>query len=237
MGVFFLLLAGSVAAQKSEVTFMSADSLRLSADNYFLHDTLPYLVMVHEQGSSKGEFYSIADRFMKMDLNCLAVDVRNGGDSRYFSNKTVKRMRKGDFGSYFTDVENDIKAAIHFAQERTSKDVYLLGAGANGSLCMKIAREEPLVRAVIAMSPGEFFRPALNIEDTISGLEKPLLVTATVLEFPYIEQMVSGVAEEYKTLFKPETAEGERGTSALLPDNPTSGEYWLALLLFFKELK
>lgn len=235
--VALVLLTASISQMREEVTFFSSDSLLVTADDYFLADTLPYLILVHEQGSSRGEFYYIADRFMKMDLNCLAVDVRNGGDSRYFSNETVKRMRQGNFGSGHADVENDIMAAIRFAGERTTGGIVLLGAGANGSLCLKIAREKPEVRAVIAMSPGEFFRPALNIQDTISGLEKPILVTATSMEYPYIDQMVSGIDEEYKTVFKPETAEGNRGSGALLPENSSSGEYWLALLLFFKELQ
>ena len=57
------------------------------------------------------------------------------------------------------------------------------------------------------------------------------------LELPYMEQMVSKVEEEYKTVFAPETSEGIRGTSALLPENPDNGEYWLTLLLFFKDLQ
>jgi len=233
----FVLMNSSMMAQRSDVTMFSADSLEISALDFFLHDSLPYLVLLHEQGSSKGEFIPFIERFQKMDLNCLAVDLRNGGDSRYFSNETAKNMRQGGFRNTYSDVESDILAAIDYALGKTNNELILLGAGANGSLGMKIAREHADVDGVIAMSPGEYFRPMLSIEDTISGLEKPLLITCSAMEYPYMEVLVSGVPDEYKTIFKPEQDEGRHGTSALMPDYPASAEYWLAVLLYFSELK
>ena len=102
---------------------------------------------------------------------------------------------------------------------------------------LKAAKEQTVVSAAIALSPGEFFLPLFSIENTISGIQKPLLITASRTEYPYVEQIMSNVEEEYKTIFVPENSEGERGSAALLPDNPSYTEYWLAILLFFKDLQ
>lgn len=236
--ILFLLLglSGIVNAQE-EITFLSADSLELTANLYFQADTLPYIVLLHEQGSSRGEFTSLAKRFQKMDYNCLAVDIRNGGSANFISNETVRRFQEGDFLMTREAVENDIRAAINYAFKASGQKVILLGSGATGSLCLKISTEMEEIKGVIALSPGEFFRPVLSIQDTISNLQKPVFAGSTQTEYPYIEQMFSGLDEAYKTIFKPEGSEGMRGTNALRPENPSNGEYWLAILLFFKELK
>lgn len=227
----------SVINAQEEISIFSADSLELTANQYFLSDTLPYLLLLHEQGSSRGEFEALADRFQKMNYNCLAVDVRNGGSANFISNETVRRVRHGDYIIGREEVEDDIRAAIDYAITASGKEVVLLGSGATGSLCLKLAKEMDEIMGVVAFSPGEFYAPFLSIQDTISGMQKPVFVASTQLEHPYVEQMLSGIDEEFKTSFKPEGGEGLRGTNALKPDNPTNGEYWLALLLFFKEFK
>jgi len=177
------------------------------------------------------------DRFQKMNYNCLAVDVRNGGNSNFIPNETAKRARSKEKSNNSEAVEADIRAAIDYAYGKSGMDVILLGVGANGSLVLKAAKEQDVVSAAIALSPGEFFLPLFSIKNAISGIQKPLLITASRTEYPYIEQIMSNVEEEYKTIFVPENSEGERGSAALLPDNPSYTEYWLAILLFFKDLQ
>lgn len=236
--ILFLSLGsfGIINAQE-EVSFLSADSLELTADHYFLADTLPYIVLLHEQGSSRGEFKSLAERFQKMDYNCLAVDIRNGGSANFISNETVRRFQYGNFIIGREEIENDIRASVNYAFIASGREVVLLGSGATGSLCLKISTEMDEIKGVVALSPGEFYQPFLSIQDTISNLQKPVFASSTQTEFPYVEQMLSGVDEAFKTTFKPEGDEGMRGSNALVPENPSNGEYWLAILLFFKEFK
>ncbi len=241
LAVFFLLLSlglpAKLNAQKTVVSFLSADSLEINADIYFSADSLPYLILLHEQGSSRGEFESLAKRFQKMDYNCMAVDIRNGGNANFISNETVRRTRQGNYILGREEVENDIRASVNYAFNKSGKEVVLLGSGATGSLCMKITKEMGEIKGVIALSPGEFYAPFLSIQDTISNMEKPVFVASTKAEYPYAERMLSGIDEEYKTAFEPLEDQGMRGTSALLPENPSNGEYWLAILLFFKGIK
>ena len=42
---------------KKTVTFSSADQLLITADEYIIEDDNPYILLFHQQESSRGEFY------------------------------------------------------------------------------------------------------------------------------------------------------------------------------------
>lgn len=222
--------------RKSTITFTAEDGLLVTADKYFTARENPYILLFHEQESSRGEFLNVARRLCKMDYNCLAVDIRNGEGKSYVSNETAKRCREHRCPTSVSDIELDMVAAIRYAYQQSNQPVILLGSGANGSLSLKIAMEHEHVRAVIALSPGEYFLPVINIEDTIAGLKKPAFITSSQSELPYISRLASGMDTQYLTLFEPQLGEGGRGTSALSEENEHNSEYWFALMLFFKEL-
>jgi pimeloyl-ACP methyl ester carboxylesterase len=232
----FILLSSFNAIRVKTITFTSADSLVITADEYTVSNEHPYVVLFHEQGSSRGEFQSVARRLCKMDYNCLAVDIRNGGSSGFVSNETAKRCRESRCDMGVAAIEMDMKSAIQYAFEKSDRAVILLGSGANGSLSLKLAAENELVKAVVALSPGEYFLPNLNIHDTLADLQKPVFITSSLSEFPYMETLASGMDQQYVTLFKPQLGEGGRGSAALTTENEHNSEYWLALLLFFKDL-
>ncbi|MCF8345887.1 MAG: dienelactone hydrolase family protein [Bacteroidales bacterium] len=230
-------VAAIAQPEYSLITYPSGDSLLITADDYFQSDTLPYLILLHEQGSSRGEFTGIVHRFQKMNFNCLVPDLRNGGNANFTSNETAVRSRELGFSRNRHAVELDILASISHAYNKSGKRVVLLGAGANASLALKAAKEQETVQAVIALSPGEFFQPLLSVKDTIAGLQKPVLITATKEELPYMEQLAKKVNDTNIILFAPDQSPGERGTQALLPSNPSNSEYWFNILLFFKDLQ
>ena len=235
--VFLVILLSSFnVIRKETVTFTSEDGLKVTADEYIIASDNPYILLFHEQESSRGEFNTIARKLCKMDYNCLAVDLRNGGNVNYVSNETVKRCRENRCPSGAAAVEKDMLAAVQFAYNKSNQPVILFGSCANGSLSLKVARENDQVRAVVALSPGEYFLPEINIQDTITHIRKPLFISSSLSEFPYVSQLVSGVDEQYVTLFEPKLGEGGRGSVSLSTDNPNHSEYWLALLLFFKDL-
>ena len=236
--IFILILAGTLqaSAAKTVVTYYSSDSVRITADHYFQADSLPYVILLHEQKASRGEFQPVVKRFLKMNFNCLVVDLRNGDETNYISNETVKCCRASGASQSFKMVEEDIHASISFVQEISKEKIVLIGAGANGGLALKVANENEAVYGCVALSPGEYFIPAMKIEQEITGMQKPVLLTGTKFEHPYLEQMVSGIGESYKSVFSPMEHEGARSVQAFLPENPSNGEYWLALLLFIKDI-
>jgi pimeloyl-ACP methyl ester carboxylesterase len=224
------------AVRVRTITYIAADGLEITADDYVIGPEKPYVLLLHEQGSSRGEFSTIARRICKLDYNCLAVDLRNGGNYKYKSNETVKRLRGLQLDAGLRGIELDLLASIRYASEKSNLPVVLLGSGANGSLSLKTALSSEHVRAVVALSPGEYFMPELKIQDVISSLKKPVFITSSKAEFPYVSELASGMEKQFVTLFEPNRGPGDRGTRSLLSDYKFNDEYWFALMLFFKDL-
>lgn len=236
----FLLLtivfSSSNSIRVRTVKFNSSDGLQITADEYTLDPGKPYVLLFHEQGSSRGEFNTIARRLCKLEYNCLAVDLRNGGKFDYVSNETARQLREKRLEAGINDIEEDAKAAIQYAYNKSKLPVVLFGSGANGSISLKIAASDSTVRAVVALSPGEYFLPEIKIQDAISQLKKPVFITSSKAELPYVSELASGIEKDYVTLFDPKQGEGERGTGSFSADYDYNTEYWIALILFFKEL-
>ncbi|MCK5067953.1 MAG: alpha/beta hydrolase [Bacteroidales bacterium] len=218
------------------ITLISADSLEITADEYIIAPDNPYILLFHEQGSSRGEYHTIARRLCKLDYNCLAVDIRNGGNNSHVSNETARRCRNNRCTTGINDIGQDVTAAIEYAYGKSKLPVILFGSSANGSLSLKLAVENDNVRAVVALSPGEYFMPSIKIQDTISHLKKPVFITSSKAEFPYVEELASGIEKDYVSLFEPKQGEGHRGTESLSVDYDDNTEYWVALILFFRDL-
>lgn len=234
--ILFFLFSSFSAIRESTVHFSAADGLRITADEYFVGPDNPYILLFHEQGSSRGEYKTIARRLCKINYNCLAVDLRNGGNDNFVSNETVKQLREGNSIAGIGGLEQDVEAAIQYAHEKSKLPVILFGSGANGSLSLLMSLRDENVRAVVALSPGEYFMPEIKIEDAITELKKPVFITSNRSEFPYVSELASGIDQENLTLFEPSLGEGKRGTASFSPDYDQNTEYWIALILFFKEL-
>lgn len=218
------------------VQFIAADGLEITADEYILGSGKPYVLLFHEQGSSRGEFSTIARRLCKLDYNCLAVDLRNGEKYDYVSNETARLLREKRLEAGFHDIEQDVLAAIRYVQEKSDQPVILFGSGANGSLSLSAALSHSSVRAVVALSPGEYFMPEIKIQEAISALQKPVFITSSKAEYPYVSELASGMEQKYVTLFEPKQGAGDRGSRSFSVDYEYNSEYWFALMLFFKDL-
>jgi pimeloyl-ACP methyl ester carboxylesterase len=224
------------AIRVKTITFTAVDGLEVTADEYIVDPFKPYILLFHEQGSSRGEFSTIARRLNKLEYNCLAVDLRNGGKYDYVSNETAKQLREKHLESDINGIEQDMLAAIQYVQGKSNLPVVLFGSGANGSLSLKVALSDTLVRAVVAVSPGEYFMPEIKIQEVIAPLEIPVFITSSKAEFPYVSELASGIDQNYVSLFEPKQGAGERGTGSFSVDYEYNTEYWLALILFFKDL-
>ena len=80
--------------ESSRVSFASPDGVEINADLYLADSTFPYMILYHDLRSSRGEFDPILKRFQKMNFNCLVPDLRNGGNSSFLANETLKRVRE-----------------------------------------------------------------------------------------------------------------------------------------------
>jgi dienelactone hydrolase len=236
-----LILAGSLISlfllqgTKEKVSFPSVDGLEITADKYLANEDYTFVLLFHQAGSSRGEFRDIAEKFMKLRYNCLAVDLRSGDNANFVNNETASRAREAGKSVNFLDALGDVSASIDYAYGLNSREVILLGSSFSASLAMIAGLNHPKVRAILAFSPGEYFGQDLRMEDSLKTCSKPLFVAVTEREQPYVKQMLTALPEDDYTLFQPDTL-GVHGARALWDDNPSKDEYWLALLMFINNL-
>jgi dienelactone hydrolase len=222
--------------RKSQVSFNASDGLIVSADLYQSVKSNPYIILFHQEKSCKGEFDSIASRFIKMNFNCMAVDLRSGDNLEFVKNETAIRAKEGGYSNSLSDASKDFEAAINFLYEISGKGICLFGSASSASLALIIGRENEHVKAIVAFSPGEYFAPEYQLKSILANYPKPVFVGCTAEEFLYLSD-IEGFPGTDKILFRPSTGEGLRGTHALLKENPSRDEYWLSLLIFFKSLQ
>jgi dienelactone hydrolase len=222
--------------RKSEVSFKATDGLEVSADLYQSDKSNPYIILFHQEQSCKGEFDSIAPRFIKMNFNCMAVDLRSGNDVGFSKNLTAQRARENGYQCSLTDAIKDIEGSIIYLNQLSEQKVSLYGSASSGSLALFSGRTNDLVKAVVAFSPGDYFSPEIDFKKVVENYPKPLFIACTKDEYPYLSG-ISGLPGQDRFLFQPTHGNGLRGTQALTKFNPERDEYWLQLLLFFKSLK
>ncbi len=222
--------------RKATVDFYSSDSLLITADHYLSRAEDPYIIFLHQENSSRGEYDSIAERFVKMRYNCLAVDLRVGDNYGYVNNRTAPRARKMKLSSR-QGVEKDIRAAISYIDEMSDDKVILLGSSLSATLALKVASEDERVKAVMAFSPGEYLRPGNPLKKILKNLTIPVYITCNPVEYPYLLKSADGIEEGTLTLFEPPANTTERASGMLRKSNPSYDEYWFSVLIFIKSLQ
>ena len=227
----------AIAFSQEEVSFYSAGSLKITADLYLNELNKPFIILFHQAESSRGEYRSIAPKLKNLGYNCLAVDLRSGRKSNYVKNQTAERARKGGLSTRYIDTEKDMVAALNYIQKYNNKPIVLLGSSYSASLVMKLGSENTNIKAVVAFSPGEYFKPDLDIQKTILGLNVPIFLASTELENNYLQELVSEIPDSNKTVYKPNGISGVHGAKALWEESPGSKECWFQLTYFFGKLE
>lgn len=225
-----------VSEAQEKVTFIAADGLQITADLYESNKDKPYILLFHQAGYSRGEYRQSAEKIIKFGYNCLAVDLRAGGEVNYIQNHTALLAIQQGYPADYLSSQQDIVAAIKWVKERSQEPVILFGSSFSASLCLLVAKENPDVKAVIAFSPGEFFEPGLTIQTELSHLNKPVFAASSKRENIYVNNVLKSVSLENKTIFTPEKG-GEHGSKSLWKSNPNNQEYWLALTMFFSKIR
>jgi dienelactone hydrolase len=239
ISLFAICLPENITAQvirKSKINFNAADSLLVTADVYQSRKSNPYVILLHQEESSRGEFDSIASRFIKMNYNCMAVDLRSGNNRGFVKNETALRAREAGYSFSLIDASIDIDAAIDFLYHYSGKKISLFGSKSSATLALIAGRDNDHVKAVIAFSPGEYFSPEFELKNVLSNYPKPVFIACTDEEYLYLSD-IEGLSGNGKILFKPASGGGASGTNALMKENPSRDEYWLSLLIFFKSLQ
>ena len=216
--LFFLLcILECNGTCQHKVSFLASDSLRVTADLYLNDYNFPFILLFHQNGYSEGEYTGIADKLLNLDYNCLAVDLHSRGK--------------------LIDSRKDVKAAIDYAGSINNKPVILFGSSFSASLCMLEGMNNEKVNAVVAFSPGEYFEPEMSVRKEIKNFNKPLFVSSSGNEYPYIMAMLEDVPDSILTIYKHGGGNDTHGIKVLWESNNESRECWLELLMFFRKIK
>jgi dienelactone hydrolase len=219
------------------VYYYAEDSMKVRADLYLQNDQWPFIILCHDEGSNRSDFNDIAPRLLNLNYNCLAVDLRTGGKTGYTENETASLVLLKTKNVKPLDAAMDITASISFVQNFNKLPVVLLGSTSSASLCLLESIHNPLVKAVIALSPGEYFQPLVQISNEVGKISLPVFAGSGQQEYPYILNMLSAIPTDQLTIFKPENDNGKNGIRAFHNANKISSEFWFALTMFFKKLE
>ena len=233
--LIILCLCACTIWAKEKVTYLSSDGIRITADLYISDKSNPFILLFHQSNSSRGEYNQIVPKLLKLNYNCLAVDLRAGGSMNYVKNETHEQALKTQKSTAFTDALKDIDASIEFIRRYTHRQLILLGSSYSASLCLINAVNNHDIQAVIAFSPGEYFKPEINVKEEISGFSKPLFYTGSKIEFKYIENLLSNVNKKHVMYFKP-SGDGAHGSKILWPNTNEGKACWLQLSMFLDRL-
>jgi dienelactone hydrolase len=234
--ILFIVVFVTVGKSQIKITFPSSDSLTITADYYDNKSDMPYVLLFHQAGYSRGEYKEIAPKIARLGYNCLAVDLRSGNEANYVKNETAALAKSKGKSQEYIDAEKDILAAIDYAYNKSKKPVVIFGSSYSATLCLKIANKNEKVKAVIAYSPGDFLKPHFELRDAVKGLKKPVFIATSQREFPYIADLEKIISSETKVFFKPQNGQGEHGAKTLWSTCTQSKEYWLTMMLFFKKI-
>ena len=239
--VVFIIVIAIFAASlqlsaQRKVSFLSSDGLEITADLY-LHDRgAPYIILLHMENSSRGEYREIAPKLNKMGFNCLAIDLRSGKESNFVQNETAAIAQKNNFPNTLLDCEKDIIAAIDYIKKTSvNHRCILFGSCFSASLAMKIANQNRIITAVIAFSPGEYFNP-VTVKDWLIDYNQLTFITSTTREQPFVTELLSDIPQHFITRYQPAEG-GIQGAPALWNDNPRASEIWMSLMMFINKVR
>lgn len=229
------LLPHSAAIAQQTVTFGAADGLSITADLYVADVNFPYILLLHQARSSRGEYREIAPKLAKLGYNCLAIDQRSGGECGFVPNATAAMAAERGLPQGYTDAQTDIEAAMAYIKQRSDKPIVLWGSSYSASLALMLAPRELRVGALVLFSPGEYL-PNMQVAASAAKVSVPVFVASSKAECEAVSQLCAGISPALLTAFCPAKA-GEHGAKALWEASADHGDCWLALSVYFSKLK
>lgn len=200
----------------------------------------PFLILLHESRSSRGEYQPILPRLHELGYVTLNVDLSSGYECREVKNQTARKAADAGRSPTYLDSQRDIEDAVLWARaNKAHGKLVLVGSGYSGSLALLYAAEHPdLVDGVAAFSPGEFFeplgKPATWVRDGAKALEAPVWITSSRAEEKDWRPIFDALTSPKKASFLPE-GPGTHGARALWPESTASELYRAAFEGFLKE--
>lgn len=221
-----------------KISFLSLDSLEITADLYTIEDSkAPYIILFHQANFSRGSYREIAPKLNELGYNCIAVDLRSGHKAQGIINETCKRAIAANKKIKFTSAVQDTEAAVRYVKDSLKAEkIIVWGSSYSASITIYLGSKYVSdIDALLAFSPGEY----LEINDqTISSfatnIKCPVFITSGKKE----QKKWNGIYESItskKQFFLPETG-GAHGSKALWAENKGNQAYWEAVKSFLNSL-
>lgn len=229
-------------ADKQTISFSAADGVQVTADLYMPHPrTAPFILLFHQANWSRGEYLEIAPRLNALGYNCMAVDLRSGGEVNGVKNITHQQAVKLMKETQYIHALKDMKAALNYTLTNFCQGPPIVwGSSYSASLVFTLAADHPhQVGGVLAFSPGEYFVSQGKSRNYISGaagsLSQPVFIASAKSEKNSWWGIYVAIEADRKTYYLPETA-GNHGAKALWEKFPDSRGYWSAVESFLESL-
>ena len=239
-----LMLAGSAGSSSANdgfegVDYPTAGGIQGRADVYETDNKSATLVLLfHQAGWSRGEYREIAPKLVKAGYRVMAVDQRSGGKVNGVQNETHRRATRMGLARSYSDAYVDMEAALVYARkELAAQRIIVWGSSYSASLVFRLAAEHAdSVAAVIAFSPGEYFKKGgpHYIQAFAKRTTQPLFITSTKKEREQVSPIFKASPAEKKILFTP-ASKGQHGSRALWNQCSDSDVYWASVNGFLQE--
>ncbi len=221
--IFLVFSLTVVAAQKAKkITFPSKDGLQITAEVLrATSTTAPWLVLCHQARWSRGEYRETMPWFADLGYNCIAVDLRSGGEVNGVVNETHQRAVAKGLGTTYVDAQQDMEAAIEYVRRQfRAQQVILVGSSYSAALALVVAAQHPRqVDGVIAFSPGEYFvrlgKSENFIAQHLAAVQCPVLITCAASERHFCEHFQQAVRSGQNVRFFVPPNDGAHGSRAL----------------------
>ena len=219
------------------VEFKAADELMIHGSLYEIDKHKPVILLMHQAGYNNYEYSDIAPKLNEMGYNCLAVDLRSGGEFGGQPNITNKRAMEKGLKSEMIDAQQDIKAAIDYLYKTYHQNIIIFGSSFASSLALLESVDNPKVKAIISFSPGDYFGDAApSLSTVFSQIKQPFLVTSSKAEAETLTELIEhSKLKKNQSQFIPES-NGFHGSRALWEGQEGAAEYWKAIKAFLNAL-
>ena len=235
--ITLLLITFLQADTYKEITFPSLDGLEISAflssDN---NKSKPFILLFHQAHYSRGEYLEIMPKLNALGFNVMAVDLRNGNEVNGIVNETSDRAFEQDLDINYIATVPDIEASILYTRKHLASDKLIIwGSSYSASLVLVVADHSPEVDAVLAFSPGEYYKKQGKryIQQSVTHLKQAVFVTSSKKEKQYWWDIYQAIPSKSKVYFLPET-KGVHGAKALWKNNPSHQDYWQEVIHFLE---
>ena len=203
-----------------------ADGLDVTVDYYPDDTAKAIIILCHQAGYSRGEYRDIAPKLLHKGYACIAVDQRSGKVSYGIDNETAKRALEMGLPTKYMDARADIEAVVDYVANNTEKKIYLWGSSYSASLALLIGKQDARVKKVIAFSPGEYLDNQTTVRRESAGINKPVFITGSILEYDLIvKQIVEVLPSEYITAHKPDGVSDHGSKTLNMQSNATDVTY------------